>query len=298
MSPDPAGAHYRAMAVSSDPTEAPRPSAGRDDVLEEIVNPIERLKLLSGNDDEISRYLDAIEVTSPREREMLHEIARTRTLARPDDFAQAHRNMVEALESLARHGFHGSTAGRSAGPFRFVVRWGVQLVARYLVVSHIRDVSTRIRNLYGLREIESKPQTRERILLRNARMDADRMLTALSSREIGVPVFVIAGLGVPLLASLGRATGLLESTLWGTVIGLVGMLVALAASWTIMRGAALASRRIRLATSGPAQALWGTIGWCGHPPKGQTRTFVFVSVGLLLACWILIPLLVGISIVT
>ena len=162
--------------MSSDPTEAPRPSGGPDDVLEEIVNPIERLKLLSGNDEEISRYLDAIEVTSPREREMLHEIARTRTLARPDDFAQAHRNMVEALESLARHGFHGSTAGRSVGPFRFVVRWGVQLVARYLVVSHIRDVSTRIRNLYGLREIESKPQTRERILLRNARMDADRML--------------------------------------------------------------------------------------------------------------------------
>jgi hypothetical protein len=36
----------------------------------------------------------------------------------------------------------------------------------------------------------------------------------------------------------------------------------------------------------------------GQPPKGQTRTFVFVSVGLLLACWIIIPLLVGISIVT
>ena len=284
--------------MASDPSEAPGPSGARGDVLEEIDNPIERLKLLSGNDDEISRYLDALEVTSPREREMLHEISRTQTLARPDDFAQAHRNMVEALESLARHGFHGSTAGRSAGPFRFVVRWGVQLVARYLVVSHIRDVSTRIRNLYGLREIESQPQTRERILLRNARMDADRMIGALSSREIGVPVFVIAGLGVPLVASLGRATGLLESTLWGTVIGVVGMLIALAASWTIMRGAALASRRIRLATSGPARALWATIGWCGQPPKGQTRTFVFVSVGLLLACWILIPLLVGISIVT
>ncbi len=283
--------------VSSDPSDAP-PPARKAQLLEEIDNPIERLKLLSGNDDEISRYLDAIEVTSPREREMLHEIARTRTLARPDDFARTHRNMVEALESLARHGFHGSTAGRSAGPFRFVVRWGVQLVARYLVVSHIRDVSTRLRSLYGLREIESRPQTRERILLRSARMDAERMVDALSSRELGVPVFVIAGLGVPLLASLGRATGLLESTLWGTVIGLVGMLAALAASWTIMRGAALASRRIRLATSGPARALWDTIGWCGHPPKGQTRTFVFVSVGLLLACWILIPLLVGISIVT
>jgi hypothetical protein len=75
-------------------------------LLEEIDNPIERLKLLSGNEDEIAKYLDAIEVTSPREREMMHEISRTRPLARPDLFPQAHRNMVEALESLARHGYH------------------------------------------------------------------------------------------------------------------------------------------------------------------------------------------------
>jgi CHASE3 domain sensor protein len=38
---------------------------------EEIDNPIERLRLLSGDDDEIAKYLDALEVTSPREREMM-----------------------------------------------------------------------------------------------------------------------------------------------------------------------------------------------------------------------------------
>ena len=55
-----------------------------EQTLEGVDNPIERLKLLSGDDDEIARYLDAIEVTSPREREMLREIARTETLARLD----------------------------------------------------------------------------------------------------------------------------------------------------------------------------------------------------------------------
>jgi hypothetical protein len=49
----------------------------QEESLEEIDNPIERLKLLAGNDEEIANYLDAIEVTSPREREMLQEIART-----------------------------------------------------------------------------------------------------------------------------------------------------------------------------------------------------------------------------
>ena len=82
------------------------------------------------------------------------------------------------------------------------------------------------------------------------------------------------------------------------MIGIAGMLIALAASWVILRGAALASRRIRLATRGPLNALWGTIGWCGDAPKDSARTFVIVSVGLTLGCWILVPILVAIGLAT
>ena len=90
-----------------------------DDIREEVDNPIERLKLLSENDEDLARFLDAIEITSPREREMLREIARTRPLAEPDQFPVAHRNMAEALESLARHGYYGTTGGGSGtGPLR------------------------------------------------------------------------------------------------------------------------------------------------------------------------------------
>ena len=284
--------------VASDPTTIQSPPAAEEEVLEEIDNPIERLKLLSGNDDEIGKYLDSIEVTSPREREMMREISRTRALAHPDVFPQMHRNMAEALESLSRHGYYGTTAGKRAGPLRSVVRLGVQLIARYLVVSHIRDLSTKLRNLYGLREIQTVPGSEEHRLLRRARMDADRMVEALKTNEIGVPLFIFAGLGVPIAAALGRVTGLLTSTLWGSVIGVAGMLIALAGSWMILRGAALASRRIRMATTGPARALWNAVGWCGDPPKAQTRTFVIISVGLTIACWIIVPLLVGISIAT
>jgi hypothetical protein len=74
------------------------------------------------------------------------------------------------------------------------------------------------------------------------------------------------------------------------------MLIALAASWLILRGAALASRRNRLATRGPLTALWQTIGWCGNPPRDQTRKFVIISVGLTLGCWIIVPVIVGIGI--
>jgi hypothetical protein len=284
--------------VAGDASARQAVGAAEEEVLEDIDNPIERLKLLSGNEESLARYLDAIEVTSPREREMLREIARTRPLAQPDRFSQAHRNVAEALESLARHGYHGTMAGKGTGPLRPVIRWGVQLVARYLVVSHVKNLSTRLRNLYGLREIQALPGSDERRELRRARMDAERMVAALETRELALPAFVVGGAALPIFASIGRLTGVLERTLWATIIGVVGMLIALAASWVILRGAALASRRIRLATRAPLQALWNAIGSCGKPPKDSTRTFVVISVGLTVGCWIIVPILVAIGLAT
>jgi hypothetical protein len=269
-----------------------------DEPVDAIDNPIERLKLLGEDDEAIAKYLDAMEVTSPREREMLWEISRTRPLAQPGAFPHAHRNMVEALESLARHGYHGTAAGQSLGPLRTVVRWVVRFIARYVVVSHVRNVSTQMRNLYRLREIQALPGTVERRELFRARYDAERMVDALKTRELAVPTFVVGGALIPLLAALGRGTGLLGSTVWATSLAVVGMVLALIASWLILRGTALAARRIRLATQGPAQALWNAIGWCGKPPKDQSRTFVIVSVALTLGSWILVPILVGIALAT
>ena len=265
---------------------------------EEIDNPIERLRLLSGDDDEISKYLDALEVTSLREREMMQEIARTQPLARPERFPEAHRNVVEALESLARHGYHGASSRSRIGPLRAVVRWGVELVARFVVVSHISDLSTQIRKLYVLREIQALPGSIERYELRRARLDAERMVDALKTKELGVPAFLVGGVALPLFASLSSVTGLLKSPVWATVIGVAGIVVALVASWVLLRGAALASRRIRLATRGPLRTLWNAIGWCGEPPEDSTRTFVIVSVSLTIACWLLIPVLVAIALAT
>ena len=284
--------------MTSEPSAAGAAESVQEQAPGEIDNPIERLKLLSGNDDEIAKYLDAIEVTSPREREMMHEISRTRPLARPDLFPQAHRNMVEALESLARHGYHGTSTGKSAGPLRAGVRWAVQLVARYLVVSHVKNISGKLRNLYGLREIQALPGSEERRELRRARMDSDRMVEALETKELALPAFLIGGAALPIVASLGRVTGILDRAWIAAVIGIVGMLIALLASWVILRGAALASRRIRLATRAPLAALWSTIGWCGAPPKDSSRTFVIISVGLTLGCWILVPVLVAIGLAT
>ena len=206
--------------------------------------------------------------------------------------------MIESLESLARHGYHGTRAASELGPLATLVRWPIQLVARYVVVSYVRNVSIRMRNLYILREAQSLPESKARLELSRARRDGDRMVEALRARELGVPTFLVAGAIVPVAAAISRATGLLHSTLWSTVIGAAGALVALAASWVILRGTALASRRIRLATAAPSRALWDAIGWCGSPPRDQTRTFVFVAVGLTIGAWIILPVLVAIALTT
>jgi hypothetical protein len=120
----------------------------------------------------------------------------------------------------------------------------------------------------------------------------------MKSREIGVPTFLIGGAAVPLIASLGRASGLLEDARWATIVSVVGLAIGLIASWILLRGAAMASRRIRLATEVPARMLWDSVGWCGNPPKDGTRTFVILAVSLTLVAWIIVPILVGLAYVT
>ena len=267
---------------------------------EEIDNPLERLRLLSGDDDAIASFLDELDVSSPRERQMLAELARRTPLARPDRFDADHRRLIEALESLRRHGFHGSRSGTSLGPFRPVVRWLVELVARYLVVSYVKTVVTQMRNLYWARELESESSSRELKLLRPARFDATALVEIMSSREIGVPSFVIAGLLLPLAATIWRLMSGFRFDTWEAafVAGAIGVAVGVGLSWIVLRGCALASARIRLSVREPLAVVWEDVGWCGRPPRDGVRTFAIVAVVLMVGVWIVLPGLVALALAT
>jgi hypothetical protein len=264
---------------------------------DEIDNPLERLELLVGDDEAVASYLDELEVHSPREREMLTELARPTTIARPDAFDAAHRRAVSALETLARHGYAGSRAGSRLGPLRLVIRFLVELVARYIVVSYLRSVATSMRNLYWLREIESRRASREFKLLRPARMDAEALEIIFKRREIGLPTFVIGGVLVPVLISIANLTsGAVQSGWWRAVIaGLVGALVVVAISWVLLRGAAMAGRRTRLTAQQPLETLWSVLGASGRAPRNQSRKIALVGIVLSVAAWILVPLAVAIA---
>jgi len=267
---------------------------------EEIDNPLERLRLLSGDDDAIASFLDELEVSSPREREMLAELARRTPLAHPDRFDADHRRLIEALESLRRHGFHGSQAGASLGRFRYVVRWLVGLVARYLVVSHVKNVVTQMRNLYWTREMEAASNSAELKLLRPARFDAQSLVEIMKSREVGVPSFVLAGILIPVTATLWRLmSGFTFANWWvALLVGLIGVVIGVGLSWIVLRGTALASSRIHLSIREPLRAVWDDIGHCGEPPKDGCRTFAIVAIVLMTGVWIVLPTLVALALAT
>ena len=267
---------------------------------EEYDNPIERLRLIAGDDDAVAGFLDEIDVRSPREREMLSELARLSPLARPERFAADHRRVIEALESLRRHGFHGSRAASVLGPGRHVARWAIQLIARYIVVSYVKDVVTRMRNLYWVREMEALDDSEELALLQAARVDSQGLVEIMRSREIGVPSFVIAGLLIPLAASIWRiGSGFTFDRMWVAVLaGLAGVAAGVALSWIVLRGTAMASRRIRLAVCEPLDELWASVGSCGRPPRDRSRTFAAVAITLMVGVWIVLPTLVAIAIAT
>ena len=267
---------------------------------ERFDSPIERLRLLSGDDDAVAAFLDELDLSSPRERELLAELGRPAVLARPERFDADHRRAVEALESLRRHGFHGSQAGASLGPARYVVRWLVELVARYLVVSHVKNVVMQMRNLYWVREMEAPSGSVEFKLMRPARLDAQALVEIMRSREIGVPSFVFAGLLLPLVATVWRLmSGFAFERWWvATLVGVAGAAIGLALSWICLRGTALASNRIRLSLKKPLDEVWRSIGHCGNPPKDGTRRFAIVSIVLMVSVWIVLPAIVAVALAT
>jgi hypothetical protein len=280
------------------PPSTSRVEAGGAEALDELYdNPLERLQLLAGDDTAIAAFLDEIDVRSPREREMLSEIARPSVLARPERLDADHRRLLVALESLRRHGHHGWRIAKPLGPGRHVLRYVVELIARYVVVSYVKRVAVDLRNLYWLREMEAPSGSQELKVLRPARFDAQALVEITRSREIGVPTFVIGGLLIPAGLSVWRlASGFSYEHWWvALVAGAVGVVVGLGISWILLRGAALAGRRIRLSASDPLHELWLSVGWCGVPPRDQSRRFTVLAVTLTVGVWIVLPLLVTLS---
>ena len=157
-----------------------------------------------------------------------------------------------------------------------------------------------MRNLYWLREIESPWNSPELKLFRPARMDAQALEGVFKRREIGLPTFVIGGVLIPISVSMWNLSSRVALTNWWLAAGggLLSALIVVGISWVILRGAAMAHRRIRLAAEQPLQALWNAVGNCGRPPKDQSRKFAVTGIALSAFAWIVLPIVVGVALTT
>jgi uncharacterized membrane protein YeaQ/YmgE (transglycosylase-associated protein family) len=157
-----------------------------------------------------------------------------------------------------------------------------------------------LRNLYWLRAMQSLPGTTERIMLRRARVEAEGLIVVFKRRELGLPSFVVGGVLVPIVLALLRLIQSLSLTEWwaSVLVALVGALVVLVVSAVVLRGAAMASRRIRLATRVPLQTLWDAIGSAGNPPRDQSRKFAVVAILVTTLTWFVVPAALAIVFLT
>jgi hypothetical protein len=164
----------------------------------------------------------------------------------------------------------------------------------------VKNVSTQLRNLYWLRQLQAPSNGHEYELIQPARLDAQALMEITKAREIGVPTFVLGGIVIPAALSLWRLASGFRFEHWSValLVGALGIAVGLGISWVVLRGAALANRRIRLALAEPLQAMWTTIGSCGNPPRDHSRRFALVAIALTVAVWIVLPLLVTLSLAT
>jgi hypothetical protein len=173
----------------------------------------------------------------------------------------------------------------------------VEWVARYIVRSYVATVVDNMRNLYGRREAQARPDDDARRLLRQARLETERLTPGFKGNPIGLPTFLLTGATISLLASVLRTAfsiSLDRPVIVGS--GIVAFVVFGVVSWVLFRGAAVARRRTALVLRRPLEGLYETIGHCGRPPRDDAMLFAWIAIALTAAGWIVIPLAIAIAV--
>ena len=265
-------------------------------VLDEL---IERFRILGAqSDEERDVVLAALDVRGQRERTMLEELADGRPLAHPERFRDAHALVMRAMEVVERHGHRSPelTRLKLLAPVRPAGVFLVQLVARSITSSYLSRLARTLQDLYVRREAQTAPGAGERVVLRQARLEIDRVAPGFRGKRPGFPTFLLGVVSLPVATSLGRVLGgfqHLPPWLLGLAGG-VGLVVTFLGSGVILRGAAMANRRMRLALRTPLAALWETVGSCGRPPRDDSMSFAYAAVAITVAGWIVLPIAVSV----
>lgn len=236
--------------------------------------------------------LDQLGANDSVDREIVLELAAPKPLWRPDRFMEAHTLVVRSLEVLDRNGTREPPVP-SVGPFAPVLRYLIEVAAKFIVRSHVRSVTDHVYTLYARREANCTAHyDDQRRLLRRGRVDMERVMPGFRRNPLAIPGVLLGGAFLSTILSVIQDTiGLFGGSGIAPVIatGLVFVLAGLAA-FVILRGAAVAHRRIDMTTDQPVAALYDVIGRCGDPPNDQSGVFAAIALILMVLAVLVIPI--------
>jgi hypothetical protein len=261
-------------------------------VLDELDDRLAAFNALRKSDGaQADEVLTELGATDSVDRDIVLELAGKRPLGHPARFPAAHAMAIRSLEVLDRNGARGVKT-RIPGPLDPVANYFVQLVTRFIVRNHQKSLVDNMRRLYARREANCLPDDPSRHMLTRARKHAELVSEGFKRNPIGVPTFLLGGAAFSTaLSALSQSVVEGISNRWTRIVLFLALFALLGAvSWVVLRGAAVARRRIVLTTDRPFRALYETIGRCGNPPKDQSKQFALISMILLAVGWILIPI--------
>jgi hypothetical protein len=275
-----------AVAVAEQP-------AGEDRalVLDELDEQLERFRVLRKSDPAATdTILDTLGAQTQVDRDIVLQLSATRPLGHPERFEQAHALAMRSLDVLARNGGR-KVPVPNVGPLRPIVAYPIQQVCRFIVRSHQKRLIDSLRDLYDRRLGWTSRSDPTRMLLFKASMDVKRTRETFTRNPVPLPTFLLGGAAISALGSGGSALlDLAFGNAGGAVVAVVVVTLLFAAlAGAIIRGAAVARRRIRLTVDRPMAALWETVGRAGKPPEDQARMFALWGVVLTAVSWVVVP---------
>jgi hypothetical protein len=268
-------------------TRAAKARSKRDD---SFLDRLDALRVLRADENEQGALLEELAEIGAPERDIARELLFERPLLRPDEFEEAHRRMMRALEVLQRNGGRPATV-TGLGPLNRPACSVVSLVMRWITRRHRFSLVDEIRGLYEAREANTVFGSPEHRMLRRARLQTTVVEQGYGHLALGLPSLLVGGAAISTtFAVLRNALGSAFSSSAGTIVVplVLGTIVAIL-SWACLEAAAVARRRIRLSTDRAVRTLWDTIGACGEAPEDRSIRYALLAIGLLLVAWLAVP---------
>ena len=226
---------------------------------------------------------------------MILQLSAWKPLYRADGFEGAHHNAMRALEVLFRNG-HRNAKVPKLGPLTFFAKYFIKIFTQLIVRNHVQSVVGSVHDLYTRRWTSAPKSSPDAAMLRRASYQVEKVTPGYKGRSLALPTFLLGG---AFLSSISSLLGNLVDKGSKNTAVLVGLLVALyvvlfALGWCLLRGAAVARTRIKLALDEPLHILWDAVGAAGNPPKDAAMSFALYAFVILGLSAIVVPAVVAV----